>query len=282
MKILLPIFALFFASSLYSAINIVFDYGDTVQADIDEYGGTFSAAESFWESRLLGYRDTGQFSIPSQVLINIDLEEIDGAGNVLGSAGPSLINTQGTFVETVEGNMRFDTADLGSLVGDGTFEAVIRHEMAHVLGFGTLWDNNGVYTDETGQYFGAGALAAFQVEFDEPDATYVPVELDGGAGTANGHWNMGQDLGSFEATDSRDDPGDSMVYTSVNNGLRLANELMTGFLTGEAWLSNTTLQSFYDIGFNVVPEPSMYALFSGLVAALYVVRRRRPIEALNA
>jgi hypothetical protein len=263
-------------------VNIVFDYGDTVQEDIDTYGATFDDAKSFWESKLIGYRDTG-FGAPTQVLIGVALEAIDGVGGTLGSAGPIIANSSGSFAETTAGSMSFDTADLVSLQSSGRFGTVIRHEMAHVLGFGTLWSGlaaiglNGyqeVYTSGTGQYTGSGALAAFQQEFGQPDATFVPVELDGGAGTANGHWNMGQDLGTAEVADSRDDPGDAVVYTSVNNGLNLSGELMTGFLTGSAWLSNTTLQSFHDIGYQVVPEPASFALVASLVGLLSLQRRR--------
>ncbi len=274
--------------SLHASINIVLDYGTTSAEDIASYGETFSAAESFWETQLTGYRDTG-FDTPVQVLINVNLAEIDGEGGVLGSAGPTYGNFGGSFIETTEGDMTFDTVDIDSMVSAGTFESVIMHEMAHVLGFGTLWQYNGVYSADTGQYTGEAALAAFQIEFNQPDATYVPVELDGGGGTANGHWNMGVHLGSYEAADSRDDPGDGVVYTSVNNGLVLDNELMTGYLTGEAWLSHTSLQSFYDIGYEValdlygqpVPEPASYALMFGLVAALFTLKRRTRGESMS-
>lgn len=282
MKLLVPVSTMFFVSSLYPAINVVLDFGTTSAQDVATYGDAFTAAESFWESRLTGYRDIG-LNAPVQVLINVALGEIDGAGGVLGSAGPTYGNFGGNFIETTEGDMQFDVVDIDGLVSSGSFENVIRHEMAHVLGFGTLWELNGTYTNGTGQYLGAAALSAFQVEFNQLDANFIPVELDGGGGTANGHWNMGINLGSYEAADSRDDPGDAVVYTSVNNGLVLDNELMTGFLTGETWLSNTTLQSFYDIGYEVafdiygqpVPEPSAYALIFGLGAVLISVRRRR-------
>jgi hypothetical protein len=203
---------------------------------------------------------------------------------VLGSAGPTFGNFGGSFVETTEGDMTFDTADLDTIVAAGDFEQVIRHEIGHILGFGTLWGVNGVYTSDTGQYAGTAALAAFQIEFNQPDATYVPVELDGGSGTANGHWNMGVFLGESEVLDSRDDPGDTIIYTSVNNGLSLDNELMTGFLTGDAWLSNTTLQSFYDIGYTVddlmgspLPEPASFALLMAIGSGFTVLRRKRSI-----
>ncbi|WPJ97403.1 hypothetical protein SH580_06730 [Coraliomargarita algicola] len=277
----IPILTFCAASTAYPAINIVLDYGTTSSEDIESYGAAFSSAESFWESQLTGYRDTG-LNAPTQVLVNVNLSEIDGAGGVLGSAGPTYGNFGGTFVETTEGDMTFDTVDIDSLVAAGIFDSVIRHELGHVLGLGTLWGLNGVYSSGTGQYTGAAALSAFQIEFDQAGASYIPVELDGGAGTANGHWNMGVDLGTYEEADSRDDPGDGIVYTSINNGLTLDNELMTGYLTGEAWLSNTTLQSFYDIGYEValdiygqaVPEPSAFAFILGVGAAFMVVRRR--------
>ncbi len=269
-------------TSVNAGINIVFDYGATSAADIATYGSTFSAAESFWEAQLTGYRDVGG-GAPSQVVINVDLSAIDGAGGTLGSAGPTFGNFGGSFIETTQGDMTFDTADLDGLMTANVFEEVIRHEIGHVLGFGTLWGLNGVYSSGTGQYTGTAALAAFQIEFNQPGATYVPVELDGGPGTAEGHWNMGVYLGESEAVDSRDDPGDTIIYTSVNNGLVLDDELMTGFLSGDAWLSNTTLQSFYDIGYEVafdiagqpVPEPATYALFMAIGSGLSVFRRRR-------
>ena len=35
--------------------------------------------------------------------------------------------------------MEFDVADMDLLESDGTLKPVILHEMAHVLGIGTLW-----------------------------------------------------------------------------------------------------------------------------------------------
>lgn len=286
LRIYLPLFMA--VSVVDASINIVLDYGATSAADIASYGATFEAAETFWESNLSGYRD-GSLA-PTSVTLNVAISNIDGVGGTLGSAGPSHVNIQGNFMETTQGNMTFDTSDLGSLVTAGAFEAVIRHEMAHVLGFGTLWSGSAVtgllgfqevYNSGTGQYTGASALAAFQVEFNQPGATYVPVELDGGGGTANGHWNMGIDHGiNYEVADSRDDPGDAIIYTSVNNGLSLDNELMTGYLSGDAWLSATTLQSFYDIGYETllsspVPEPALFSALLGFSALVVVFPRRR-------
>jgi hypothetical protein len=39
---------------------------------------------------------------------------------------------------TATGSMAFDTADIDALIAQGSFGPVILHEMAHVIGFGTL------------------------------------------------------------------------------------------------------------------------------------------------
>ena len=238
-------------------VNIVLDYGDTSQEDIDAHGASFMAAERFWESRLTGYIDQGD-NAPDQVTISVSLENIDGLFGTLGSAAPTRGNFGGNFVETTEGEMRFDTSDIplyGGLI-PGSFEDVIRHEMGHVLGFGSLWTNNGVYQNGTGQYTGAAGLAAFREEFNAPDAAFVPVELQGGPGTADGHWDEGTN------------------YASIHTGQRLDDELMSGGASGDMWLSDTTLQSFRDIGYTVIPEPAASALFLALIGLACTIRRR--------
>lgn len=273
----LPVFLLCFwcmQLPVHAAIDIVLDFGVTAQADIDAFSEDFESAETFWESRLTGYRDSG-YGAPGQIVIGIELSYIDGEKGILGQAGPTHGNFFGNFVEAAYGIMRFDTADLLSLVENSVLGMVIRHEMGHVLGFGSMWTFNGVYQPGSGQYTGAAGVAAFREEFNQPDATYVPVELDGGAGSADSHWNMGIDLGTNEVEDSRDDPGDSIVYTSMEGGEFFFNELMTGYLSGSAWLSNTTLQSFYDIGYTVIPEPATVALWMSLFCFLCKVSRDR-------
>lgn len=284
-------------SPVSGAIVIDLDFGDTSTEDIATYGAAFTAAESFWESKLTGYRDPAG-SAPSSVTINVDLSYIDGLFNVLGSAGPSTVNIQGNFMETVSGGMTFDTADLDFMVSSGVFEDVIRHEMGHVLGFGVLWDTAAildgsgipatfqqVYTNGSGQYTGTAALAAFQTEFGQPDATFIPVELDGGDGTADGHWNEVTDNFNIENVAGFDsDPGDGgpapTIVGGANAGESLDDDLMSGVLSGSTFLSNTTLASFYDIGYTIdelaaVPESRAFASLCGLAALFCVFARRK-------
>lgn len=183
----------------------------------------FSQAEAFWESKITGY--THPVTFPTGLRISASSTNKDGVGGILGSAGPTTAYTHSNLYYASAGQMSFDSADIAWLEQNGRLFEVIVHEMAHVIGYGTLWSLNGLYVSNSGQYTGSYALAAYRAEFD-PTATYIPVELDGGPGTANGHWDEAWDGGS--------------------------GDLMTGYLDPSTYLSNTTLMSFRDLGYNVV------------------------------
>ncbi|MEI6892360.1 MAG: PEP-CTERM sorting domain-containing protein [Pontiella sp.] len=240
------------------------------------YKSAFNEAASFWETQITGYRYDNRnlqgISISADIAIN------DGVGGQLGSAGP----TSGYFFNDIilggdaapsdvlyatAGSMTFDTADVDYLITAGSWEAVIRHEMAHVMGFGTLWGYesegttyNDFYLSESGQYTGAAGLAAYQAEFDGA-ATYVPIELEGGSGTANGHWNeIYEGVGLTGITDL--------------DGNDMARELMTGWLNSPSFVSQTTLGQFYDLGYTVIPEPSSFLLLVLFGSVGIWIRRR--------
>ncbi|MEM9702711.1 MAG: PEP-CTERM sorting domain-containing protein, partial [Planctomycetota bacterium] len=168
----------------------------------------------------------------------------------------------------------FDQADFSNFATSATtrerFFNVVLHEMAHVMGFGTLWDNNGIYVNNSGEFLGAEATAAWQQEFGQngtPD-----VELGGGPGTANGHWNE-VDFGAANTGITVTDPN------SPNFNRDLRNELMTGWLNSNPFISDMTVASFADIGFvrqvAAIPEPSSVLLMTvGAVGALGWRRRR--------
>lgn len=219
----------------------------------------FSTSEFFWESMLRGYQPG--ITLDS-ISITVSGEAIDGVGNVLGTAGPTTTTKQGGFTLSTGGTMRFDTADLDNLEEGGSLQDVILHEMVHVLGFGTLWDFglNHVYSEGSGQYTGAAALAAYKTEFNQPDATFVPVELGGEEGTSDGHWD-------------ENEKGIGITGITDPSGRDLRNELMTGWLNEPTFVSEMTLQSFTDIGFAVIPEPSgMGLVLWGLISFLSMKR----------
>ena len=255
---------------------------------------TFIDAADYWNSAITGYDliyDGVGNPTPHGLTITASLPAIDGVNGILGSAGPNTAtyydnNPIGqptvALYYTTTGSMEFDSADVAALIANNTFYSVVLHEMGHVLGIGTLWTfNNNVnsttynlYNAGSGQYTGPNALAQYKTEFNLPSATFVPVELGGGSGTANGHWN-------------EVDGGAGLTgIVSVNNGMDFSTELMTGWASNSFFVSNTTLGSLDDLGYIVdytkagvvnhtviVPEWSSVGLC--LASAVVLFRRRR-------
>jgi leishmanolysin/Big-like domain-containing protein len=174
------------------------------------------------------------------VVIFAKLATIDGAGGILGQAGPCIVRDDPEYLSAV-GVMQFDVADLALLESTSRLNPVILHEMAHVLGFGTLWSflSNSFLTGRGGGdpfFNGSSARGAF-LAAATIGTTFtgnpVPVENSGGSGTRDSHWR------------------ESIV----------TNELMTGFISAPGVpnpLSAFTAASFRDIGYVVndaVAEP---------------------------
>ena len=255
---------------------------------------TFVDAAAFWNSAITGYDLTtniyGQYQ-PHTLTINASIPSLDGIGGTLGSAGPQTAtyydnNPYGTptvaLYYTTTGSMQFDSADVPALVANNTFYGVVLHEMAHVIGIGTLWALNSnlvnttypIYTVGSGQYTGPNALAQYRSEFSQPSATYVPVELAGGSGTANAHWNEVD--GGLSPTG----------IVSVSHGMDLQDELMTGWASGNFFLSRTTLGSLDDLGYivdynkagivnHIVVVPELSSISLCLLGGALLFRRRR-------
>lgn len=251
-----------FAAGIAQAVpfNITVNIGGGLTASQQ---AIFVTAEQTWESLIPNY--AASVTYLGGLTINASGIAIDGSGGILGSAGPTGITNNGGFVLATTGVMQFDSADLADMELDGTLLSVILHEMAHVMGFGTLWTNNGVYADGTGQYTGALALSTYRNEFNQPSAANVPVELGGGGGTANGHW------------DEVNGGGANTGRVSIYNGLDMRYELMTGWLNPGSFISRTTLASFEDIGYDAadVPEPATMALAGAALISMALWRKRR-------
>ena len=167
------------------------------------------------------------------ITITATLAAIDGVGGTLGSAGPRDLRNDGTYLSAT-GAMTFDSADAQNQLGLGNWEAIVLHEMMHALGFGTLWSLMGLVSGSVAggdiRFIGQNAVDTYQTEFPgiaggDPDSLLgVPVETDGGPGTAGGHW----DEALFDA------------------------EIMTGFIDSGAFFSLMTIASLEDMGYDTV------------------------------
>lgn len=238
-----------------------------------------------WEEAITGYIDDNNLAANAPTnfngpTIDVFIRPGDGPLGRLGSARPVTtrqLNAAGNpFVYTITGRMDFDADDFGedAFFSPEILELIVAHEMAHALGFGTLWVNNGIYSTAPGlrgKYRGEFGIAAYNWEFGQ-QAEFIPVELGGGAGTADFHW---------------DEPDGGSAFTGLvdRQGRDLTYELMTGWLNYRLFppfISQTTIHSFRDIGFTVnaaaLPEPSTGAVaVLAVVGVGWLVQRRRRV-----
>ena len=255
----------------------------------------FQDALDFWDDIIIDHRDGASRNYE----LTVDTFDSAPSGGLitLGSAGPAGLISSGLVTTAHTSNQRFIIATAGQAsfntnAAAGALQAsTIRHEIGHALGIGTLWEDNEVQNDgingnsnrtlpggTPGQYTGPNGLAAYQLEFDS-GAVFIPIERDGGGGTANGHWNEVADNPAVENAPGFDsDPGDGGPAPSDPFLRSLDDELMTGISSGDKYLSNTTILSLRDLGFNTIdpvfiPEPSGIILLAG--SPLMLCRRRR-------
>lgn len=186
----------------------------------------FESAATRWDTVVDTVFDPIRYegSILTGVRIDASIVEIDGANGILGQAGPTVLQP-GSELPLI-GIMEFDRADVVNLENRGSFEDVILHEMAHVLGFGTLWSRKNLITGDGSmdpRFTGSAASREFAL-LDPNGGRAVPLANTGGAGTREGHWR-------------------ELVF---------GDELLTGFLSGEDRpLSRLSIASFEDLGYSV-------------------------------
>jgi hypothetical protein len=211
-----------------AAFNIQFGFDGLTASEIS----AVEQAADKWQHIIIGDLPSASF-IPTgattavtvdDVLMDVTALPIDGVGTILGGSAPDTFRS-GSFLP-IHGDIVFDTDDLAQLQADGQLFSAALHEMAHVLGFGSIWTDKGLLTGAgtaDPQFTGPQAVAAYNAIFST-NATGVPVEDIGGDGTADSHWR------------------DSV----------LGNELMTGFLDpGDNPLSKITVASMADLGYTV-------------------------------
>lgn len=211
----------------------------------------FNAAAAKWEQILTrGVPDFGQVPtscIPAgtapiasvdDIVIDVSVVPIDGVNGILGQAGPTCVSLSTEL--GLHGTIEFDSADVNAMLTNGTFSRVVLHEMAHVLGFGTLWDTTSIggsrnLTQGQGggnpRFIGGRSVAEWS---QLGGLSGVPLENTGGPGTVGSHWK-------------------ESIF---------GNELMTGFISPSSNpLSRLSIAQFADLGYNVdVSQAEAYSV----------------------
>ena len=221
--------------------------------------------KAFWDARILGYSNKLPQEVQAQLSgdLVIFVGNTNLGGNILGQAGlvqMSIINVvtgnmfnQRPVVLGQEANFTLDNNFIANNTTDELTDVAI-HEFAHALGLGSLWEDNGLLSRRRVgplQYIGENARRAFAIEAGVAGLArtgFVPIEQQGGPGTALGHWD-----------------DDSPTFNSIPVNGRI--ELMTGFLVPntQRFISRTTLAQFVDLnyvvkGFNedeLIPFPGL-------------------------
>lgn len=204
--------------------------------------------------------------VVDDIRIFVTIDSIDGAGDILGYAAPCHVriipHLDDKVTSVITGRILLDEADVTALESQGTLGETVVHEIAHVLGFGTIWTDHELIVNASvpsnpsadTHFSGPLAIAAFDAAGGSgyTGGARVPVQSGGEEGIADGHWR------------------DSVF----------GNELMTPYISGASVLSAITIESFADLGFSVnLAVAESYRLPGSAAAAM--ARMKGPVVDLS-
>ncbi len=204
----------------------------------------FEAAVTRWQSLITAdVPDSTSTFLPSQcgvtgqtnivgvddLVIWVDTIPFNASNpNLLGQAGPCFSRQPSRL--TLVGVMEFVDTQMDGLLTANQLTNTVTHEMGHILGLGTHWQQLNLSVNVLGgnlcgtdpQYIGANAIREYRAL---GGAGNIKLENLYGPGTCEGHWK------------------ESVFGT----------ELMTGFLNGGVAnpLSRMTLASMQDLGYSI-------------------------------
>ena len=226
-----------------SSYDIVLRYSAAFPA---KFKPAFEAAASRWHNiitadvpdvtqaiSVTGCATDGTTSLPSvdDLVVFVGTIPFDASNpNLLGQAGPCFSRQPSRL--TLVGVMKFVDTQMDGLLTANQLTNTVTHEMGHILGIGTHWNNNSNLAiglssvagscGANPQFVGINALREYHAL---GGVGSIAIENTSGPGTCDGHWK------------------ESIFGT----------ELMTGFLNGGKAnpLSSITLGSMQDLGYSI-------------------------------
>ncbi|MEO1132870.1 MAG: leishmanolysin-related zinc metalloendopeptidase [Cyanobacteria bacterium J06639_1] len=136
------------------------------------------------------------------VFIDVFALEIDGRDEIKAQAGPCAFRNGSDL--PAYGFVRFDAADLEDITQNGRLAQIALHEMAHVFGYGTIWQDLGLLTSqlENGVQVPVFVGPLATQEYQKLGGTgFVPVENEAPEDANLAHWRQsvfGNELMTFE------------------------------------------------------------------------------------
>ncbi|MEM6890613.1 MAG: hypothetical protein AAF636_21145 [Pseudomonadota bacterium] len=186
-------------------------------------------ATAFWTTNITGYQVNDPFLRGVTVPISFNRLRRTTIAQTSDDLIWDGVQTSNGVTYSETQSIVVNTQFLSQAISDRGFgRSILIHEFAHAIGFGLRWQDNGVYSEGTGQYTGVNAADAYRAEFD-PAATFVPVTNGTNrSGADDLHWDEDWAGGS--------------------------DAIMTPFLDKDSFVSTTTLLSFRDIGYTTRDE----------------------------
>lgn len=185
------------------------------------------------------------------VVVYVQVHTMDGPGGAWAQGGPCIVRS-GSSLPAL-GSLMLDAQDVDNIVAQGLLNAVVLHEMLHVLGFGTIWPDQGLVQGAgtpASAFLGASARQGCLTLGGSAAtvcASSVPLETGSGGGHDDSHWR-------------------ESVFGA---------ELMTPFVSpGANPVSRMTLGSLTDLGYAVAPQAyEAFSLATASTAASQLVAR---------
>jgi hypothetical protein len=203
----------FEAPSRKSGFDITFDPQSLIDVPVAVKSALFAAAQRWSQvidedlpNFVMPYVDVDKireelgatFSFPApgtlidDLFVAVRIDDLDGPGGLIARAGSLKPFKNGT---SGVGLLQYDLADLQKRLDNGTIEDVFFHELGHIITSPQTWGVRGLLqlTSEsiTGLGFrGPKAVSEYnQLVGNGSTFTSVPIEQNGGDGTALSHWD---------------------------------------------------------------------------------------------
>ena len=217
----------------------------------------FNQASQLWSTMITGAKDSSGNPINWTTTINVKFTDQGadglGAGKPLFFADVPNLPITGELIMNSNLSALTDptTGLIKSATDPSTFLDTVIHELAHAMGYGTIWEQLSLVGSNadtatsavqgTYEYTGTNTLAAYQNLLNDKTLSFVPLETTSGTGTAAVHWS-----------------------TAVFNGELMLKSPKPDYAEPTP-ISTVTLASFADLGY--VVDYSKVAAYAGIYVA---------------